>query len=82
MTVERMLELVLLNQLGNTLTKMSVYEVNSFVKEHNIDMVKVIRRSTELSNEFYKVKNVKFKMLGTYESTEYMMNDNLFYKRS
>ena len=49
-----MLELVLLNQLGNTLTKMSVYEVNCFVKEHNIDMVKVIRRSTELSNEFYK----------------------------
>jgi hypothetical protein len=54
MTVERMLELVLLNQLGNTLIKMSDFEANCFVQEHDIDMVKVIRKSTELSNEFYK----------------------------
>lgn len=54
MTVERMLELVLLNQLGNTLVKMSDYEAECFVKEHNIDMIKVIKRSTELSNDFYK----------------------------
>lgn len=49
-----MLELVLLNQLGNTLIKMSDFEANCFVQEHDIDMVKVIRKSTELSNEFYK----------------------------
>lgn len=49
-----MLELVLLNQLSNILVKMSDYEANCFVKEHNIDMVKVIKRSTELSNDFYK----------------------------
>jgi len=50
-----------------------------------IDLNTGIARITNMTqgweyNEFYKVKNVKFKMLGTYESTEYMMNDNLFYK--
>lgn len=49
-----MLELVLLNQLGDTLSKMSDLSTECFIKEHNIDIIKVIRRSTELSNEFYK----------------------------
>lgn len=49
-----MLELVLLNQLDNTLSKMSDFTTECFIKEHNIDIVKVIKRSTELSNEFYK----------------------------
>ena len=49
-----MLELVLLNQLSDTIIKMSDYEAECFVKEHNIDMIKLIKRSTELSNEFYK----------------------------